>query len=240
MTYKPRILNTELPFHITARANNKEAFPVPLDELWDLFSNYFFYLHHAFGLRIHSLVLMPNHFHLIVRDPEGRLSEAMNYFMRETSKLMASRSRTINRIWGAPFHSSLISSPLYYLHAYKYVYRNPVKAGLAADPLSYKYSTLPALLGAQRTIIPLECDDTLFENFESALQWLCAAPSEQHVDEVRRALRRKEFELPDCQFTKKPSALEEESSVPEFLKGRAYDKRKALPPAEGMDVPFLF
>jgi putative transposase len=97
-----------------------------MPEAWELFSDYLYFINKNFGIRIHSFVLMPNHFHMIARDPELNLSSAMNYFMRETSKLMASESRTINRVWGAPFHSSLIDSPLYYLHAYKYVYRNPV------------------------------------------------------------------------------------------------------------------
>jgi putative transposase len=126
MTYKPRIRSAEFPFHITARSNNRALFPVSMPEAWELFSDYLYFINKNFGIRIHSFVLMPNHFHMIARDPELNLSSAMNYFMRETSKLMASESRTINRVWGAPFHSSLIDSPLYYLHAYKYVYRNPV------------------------------------------------------------------------------------------------------------------
>jgi REP element-mobilizing transposase RayT len=231
MTYKPRKLNPDLPFHITARANNRERFPMPLDETWELFSDYLFLISKFFGIRIHSFVLMPNHFHMIARDPEMNLSTSMNYFMRETSKLMARDTHRINRIWGAPFGSSLISSPLYYLHAYRYVYNNPVRAGLCDNAFQYRFSTLQTLIGLQRTIIPLEYDDTLFENFESAHKWLLEPPKKKESEDTRLALRRKEFKFPRDEITKKQNFLEQPDSIPDFFrKSRAFPSGKALPP----------
>jgi REP element-mobilizing transposase RayT len=223
MSYKPRNFNPDFPIHITARANNRERFPMPIDETWDLFSDYLFLISKFFGLRIHSFVLMPNHFHMIARDPEMILSTAMNYFMRETSKLMARETRQMNRIWGAPFGSSVIGSPLYFLHAYRYVYHNPVRANLCEHALQYPYSTLQALVGARHSIIPIEYDDTLFENFESAIQWLLETPKKKESEDTRLALRRKEFKLPRDEATKKPNFLESAESVPElFRKSRAF------------------
>jgi len=58
------------------------------------------------------------------------LSPAMQFFMREVSKQIGRHSGRINRLWGSPFFSSVISSPHYFLHAYKYTYRNPVAAAV--------------------------------------------------------------------------------------------------------------
>jgi hypothetical protein len=91
---------------------------------------------------------------------------------------------------------------------------HPVRAKLANDPVNYRFSTLPVLLGKYRSIIPLEPDDTLFENFESSMGWLCQAQKEQQVEDIRRALRRKTFQLPRNETTKGLNVLETSESIP--------------------------
>jgi len=85
-----RQLDADYPIQITARCNNKEIFPVPLDEAWDLFSNYLHFIHSAFEIKIHSFVLMSNHFHLIASDPNLNLSKAMGIFMKEIGNRIGS------------------------------------------------------------------------------------------------------------------------------------------------------
>ena len=207
MSYKRREIQPDFPIHITARCNNREHFPNSLDYTWDLFSDYFTFIHHNFGIKFHSLVLMPNHFHSIVRDPQMKLSEGMNYFMRETSKIMGRDSKRMNKIWGGPFHSSTIASPHYYLHGYKYVYRNPTQAMLGS-PLNWKFSTLPQLLGQHRGIIPLEYDATLFEDVEGTLAWLNQQPKAEHYEAVKNALKKRDFTLRKDRKTQKDHVLE--------------------------------
>lgn len=196
MPRKKFIASQEDPYHVSARCINKEWFALPMDELWDLFSDYLFFIHYAFGIRIHSFVLMNNHFHMIVRTPNLNLDAAMNYFMRETSRIIGFRSGRINQVYGGPYHWSLIKSPNYYLHAYKYVYRNPVDGGLSSQVENYKYSTLSALIGYQHSIIPIEYDETLFSDLEEQLKWLNNCyPSHEIKDDIRKALRKNEFQF---------------------------------------------
>lgn len=85
-------------------------------------------------------------------------------------------------------------SPNYFLHAYKYVYRNPIEAQLASKVENYKFSTLPALLGQAHTIIPVVNDETLFNGLEDQLMWLNKGyPSEGVRIDIKNALRKKEF-----------------------------------------------
>jgi putative transposase len=73
------------PYFITARNNNREDFPLPLEVMWSIFSDYLFLLHEGFQFKIHAFILMVNHLHLLVSDPEGKLSKGMQCFMKETS-----------------------------------------------------------------------------------------------------------------------------------------------------------
>ncbi len=209
-----RIINCEYPLHITARTNNREPFPIELDAIWEILSDYLHMARTGFGVRTHSFLLMPNHFHLIARDPEGAISECMQYFMRETSKEIGRHAGRINRIWGARFHSSIIGSPLYFLHAYKYVYRNPVRAGISSNVLEYRYSTLQALFGRQRSIIPIEEDELLLNDVEGTLSWLDFGYSGDEERSIQLALRRRDMQFPREKKTSHVNPLDTWSSVP--------------------------
>ncbi len=196
MPRKKFLASNDLPYHVTARCLNKEWFALPLELLWELFSDYLFFTHHAFQVRIHSFVLMPNHIHMIVRTPEMNLDKAMNYFMRETSRAIGRQSGRINQVYGGPYYWSLMRSPNYFLHAYKYVYRNPIEANISTKAELYKFSTLPALLGQARTIIPMVHDETLFDGLTDQLNWLNTSyPSPEVRADIKNALRRKEFQF---------------------------------------------
>ena len=158
--------------------------------------NYLFFIHHAFGIKIHAFVLMPNHFHLLVTDPLGLLSKALNCFMKETSLSIGSDAGRINQVYGSRNYKCMIDSYHYFTHAYKYLYRNPVKAGLVETVEAYPYSTLHGLLGNSQLVIPVEQDLLLFNHFENTLNWLNTAPKAQHDHAVQKALRRSVFQIP--------------------------------------------
>lgn len=118
--------------------------------------------------------------------------------MRETSREITFISGRINQTYGSRFHRSLLSSPLYYLHAYKYLYRNPVEAGLVDLVEEYKFSSLQGLLGETWLDVPVSEDDNWKDLFtrEETLKWLNAAPSKEHWHQVQTALKKPSFKLP--------------------------------------------
>jgi putative transposase len=214
MGRQPRIIQTAFPIHIVARTNNREEFPIRRTLAWRILCDYLYLLSTGFKLGIHSFVMMPNHFHLIVSDPEGELSAAMAYFMREVTREMNRHSGKVNKLWGGTYHSSIISDPLYYLHAYKYVYRNPVKAGLVDRCESYRFSTLAALLGEELAEFPMIEDVTLLNDPCSTIEWLNTPYSERDTETLQRALKRKKFSLSIDRSKRKPSGLTKWDSIP--------------------------
>jgi putative transposase len=207
-------LKSTLPYHISARCLNREWFRIPLEEVWTIHCRYLFYLHHVFEMQIYSFVLMSNHFHLLAALPNKNLSEAMNYFMRETSRVISRSSGRINQVYGGPYHPTLIGSAHHFRHTYKYIYRNPVEAGLCPHVEDYAYSTLHGVLGGDHCTIPLMEDRLVFSEFgpEKCLRWLNSNYAEGHKEAIRQALRKAEFKLANQRHTNKPNELETISS----------------------------
>lgn len=204
-------ISPDYPYSISARCINKEWFQIPLSEVWAVMEDYLNFLHFGFNFKIKSFVLMSNHFHLIVSAPESNLSEGMRYFMRETSRHIAKKSNRINQIYGARFYRSLITKNHYLMHAYKYIYRNPVEAGLCNSVIEYPYSTLNRIIGKGPLYIPVECDDILFDSFDQTLLWLDKKPELENYLAVKKALTKTEFSFPANPKNKKKHILEIEN-----------------------------
>lgn len=179
-----------------------------MSAIWEIMCRQLYFVNFAFNLRIHSFVLMGNHFHIIVRTPDANLSKAMGYFMRETSRDITGLSHRINQTYGSRFHRSLLVSPLYYMHAYKYVYRNPVAARLCSKVEDYQYSSLQGLIGNRWLEVPVSEDENWgsLVSREKTLEWLNVAPVPEHWELVRAALKKKEFKL--SKINREDSSLE--------------------------------
>ncbi len=131
----------------------------------------------------------------------------MANFMRETSRFMNERTQRINQAYGARHFRSIIPSHHYYLQAYKYIYRNPVVAGLSGNCQDYDFSSLKFLLGGLRATFPVVGDETLFSDVEGTLSWLNRQSAERDWTAVGRAMKRKEFRLNKDSHSKKPHHL---------------------------------
>lgn len=148
----------------------------------------------AYNLEIHAFVLMNNHFHLLLTCPEANLSEAMGWFIEMTSRQINDRSGRINQVFARRFKRCRLTSYFHYMNTYKYIYQNPIRAGLCQLVEEYPYSSLRGLIGLAAMEVEVS-DENLLENLEKNLRWLNMVPSQDHVMAVRRALARSEFEL---------------------------------------------
>ncbi len=174
--------------------------------------DYLYLVKHSFDLRIHSFVLMSNHFHLLVTAPNGNISEAMRYFMRETSREITRLSGRINQTYGARHGKTCIGSFHHFMNAYKYVYRNPVRAKICGSVEEYPYSTLHGLCGLRKLLAPVEDDTILFtpEFDQAALNWLNKPSNPELEEEMRLALRRPLLEFKTRRKSQKPPRLDDE------------------------------
>lgn len=202
MPRKYLIRSATLPYHVTARANNREPFHCGLTAAWDEFTHQALEITLLFGARIHAFVMMPNHIHLLVSTPEKDLGEVMQHYMRSATKTLNLKSGRSGHLFGGRYHWTLIDSVIYYAHALKYVYRNPVRARLCRVVQEYEFSTLQGLLGQAALTFPLYYPDDasrcelISADGSEQLRWLNEPFAKEHESAIQSALKRSTFAPP--------------------------------------------
>ena len=140
-----RVVSPGMPHHITQRGNRR--MPTFLQE-----SDYGVYVSlmrtwcARHGVAIVAYCLMPNHVHLIAipGTVEG-LARAIGEAHRHYTCHINQREGWRGYLWQGRF-ASFVMDQDYFLTAMRYVELNPVRAGLAASPADWRWSSARAHL----------------------------------------------------------------------------------------------
>ena len=149
MPNPPRIAFPGALYHVIARGNDRRE--IFLDDadmrryLWLLRAGCV----DSF-LVIYAYALMPNHVHLLVLTRRANISSAICGIHLAYSKYFNRRHGHSGHVFGARFKSRLVERDRYFLALLRYIHLNPVRAGLAAAPGEYAWSSYRAYLA--------ECD----------------------------------------------------------------------------------
>ena len=97
------------------------------------------------GCSVHAYCLMTNHVHLLVtpRDAESCSSLMRDLGQRYVAYFNRGYART-GTLWEGRFRSCLVDSAAYVIACYRYIERNPVRAGMVASPQAYPWSSYGA------------------------------------------------------------------------------------------------
>jgi REP element-mobilizing transposase RayT len=210
---KKLIKTNEFPYHVGARVNNREHFPCGLPAAWKVLSAELHLQAILHDLKIHAFVMMPNHFHLLVTTPEAPISDVAKAFLSSATRIMNVMSGRTGRVFGARYHWTAVQNPLYYVHAIKYIYRNPVKAGLADEVGGYAYSSFAGLTGRAplpfAVLSPVNRLDCLVSGLSpTELEaWLNQPYKTEDAEGIKKAFRRREFKLPLDRKTRRPLGI---------------------------------
>ena len=139
---------------------------------WEIFSDALQELHEGEGVTTHAFVLMSNHYHWLCRydfrsDPAifEWFHEILNMpFLGENEEYTVAleRDASIYEVKHIKQYQTL----------YRYIYQNPVKAGLAKRAEDYPFSTLPALLGKTKKAFQCTDEMNLIYYPEKMLDWI--------------------------------------------------------------------
>ena len=90
-----------------------------------------------YRMGIHGYVIMPTHVHLLVTEPEkAPLSLAIQILKQRFSK-----TRPEQYVWEPRYHDVNIWTNEIRIEKLRYIHRNPVKAGLVAEPDQWLWSS---------------------------------------------------------------------------------------------------
>lgn len=178
------------PYHVTGRCNNKEFFPIHIEKVWKIMIEELEHVAEKYFLCTHAFVLMGNHFHLLCHTPRQNLDQIMHSFMKMTSVRIKKESGDINHLWGSPYNWSLIKSQQHYYQVYRYIYQNPLRAGLVNRVESYPYSTIHDVPFLLHSFLPVA-----FGGMEGELLWLNQKYQDDENDIIQKGLRKGEFDI---------------------------------------------
>lgn len=141
MARPPRRVLPGIPLHITQRGNDRVR---TFHDERDLahFHEVLLEVTRALTCAVHAYVFMPNHVHLLLTPPDGaapsRLMQRLGArYVRYVNTVYA-RTGTL---WEGRFRSSVLEAPVYLLPAMVGLDWAPVRAGLAAQPQDWAWSS---------------------------------------------------------------------------------------------------
>lgn len=150
-----------------------------MDRIWTIYCDAARIVSWGFGAQIHALVLMNNHYHMLLSTPEGNIDEIMMHFQREISRHVTRVAKEQRYRFQSRYKWELIQSPIQYSRTYLYVANNPVEAGLCENCLDYPYSTIPFEVGLIEDSCPVSPCANLGELIPECplekVDWLCPA-----------------------------------------------------------------
>lgn len=193
MPRRARLVLPNIPLHIIQRGNNRQACFFA-DEDYSIYLDWLAEHASKTGCQVHAYVLMTNHVHLLISadwvEAPGLLMKALGQRYVQYVNRTYRRSGTL---WEGRFRSCLIQDEIYLLACQRYIELNPVRAGMAAHPAEYRWSSYRA--NAQGEIDALVKTHPLYEalGLDAAARQVAYRELFRHeleptlVDEIRRA-----------------------------------------------------
>ncbi len=97
---------------------------------------------------VHAYVLMPDHVHLLITPTEeGIAGGLMQRLGRRYVRYFNDRHARSGTLWEGRYRSTVIEPARYLLACYRYIERNPVRAGLVSEAAHYTWSSCRHHLG---------------------------------------------------------------------------------------------
>ena len=177
MTRKPRIIAGGVIYHFFNISSNK----IPIfntNEDYECFKKNLLKTKERTGMRILSYCIMPNHWHLLLYPVnDGDLPLFMKLLTAQHSQKHHYRQGTLGtgHVYQDRYKSFVVDTQEYLLQLYKYIERNPLKAGLVNKADAWLWSSVRERITFVST--KLIENDSVIDLPRNYLEWLHATDS---------------------------------------------------------------
>lgn len=129
-------------YHVLTRGNDRRKlfrYRQDYDYFLKVIKNYLL----EFQIDIFHYCLMPNHIHLLIKLQEAKeLSKFMQAILQVYASYFRKKYNSVGFVFQNRYKSHPIDKDSYLLECGRYIERNPLRAGIAEDLLSYPWSSL--------------------------------------------------------------------------------------------------
>ncbi len=167
------------------------------EKYYRLFLNTLAEAHKRFAIQIQCYCLMSNHYHLMIKTPEGNLGRAMRHINGVYTQRHNRMKKTDGSLFKGRYKAILIEQDSYQLQLSRYIHLNPVDAGMVKKAEQYQWSSYRSYLVETATpewLYPLEALSQL--NVKTKINKKYQAFVEQGNDEELARFYGKENVMP--------------------------------------------
>jgi putative transposase len=133
-------------YHVTSRGNEKkDVFKSRRDR--ERFLEYLASATQRYGAVIHAYCLMSNHYHLLLETPAGNLSQIMQHINSAYTTYFNVKRKRAGHLFQGRYKAILVEADEYATELSRYIHLNPVRAGIAAKPEDYSWSSYRSYIG---------------------------------------------------------------------------------------------
>lgn len=151
MPRRPRQLSESGIYHAMARGVNRDAIFLE-DEDFERFLHALAHTKDASGCAVLAYCLMNNHVHLVIRTGDEPIGVVMKRLGVRYASWFNRKYGRVGHLFQDRFKSLAVESDEYLVALLRYVWNNPVTAGLVIDPDEYRWSSR-RLLGRKSCLI---------------------------------------------------------------------------------------
>lgn len=127
-------------YHVVSRANRRE-FILNSDEIKNMFLGVVKRAKNKYRFSLMNFCIMNNHFHFMIKPGRGEsLSKIMQWILSVFAVQFNKRFGWNGHVWYDRFKSRIVDGLNEYLHVFRYIAENPLRAGIARYPWDYIYN----------------------------------------------------------------------------------------------------
>ena len=109
----------------------------------------------SYGLCVYGYVVMPEHVHLLVNEPErDTLARAIQSLKQGVARRLALRAA--DSFWHARYYDFNVWSERKFVEKLRYIHRNPVKRGLVKRPEDWAWSSFRHYANGEIGVVEIE------------------------------------------------------------------------------------
>ena len=114
-----------------------------------------------FALRVYSYVVMPEHVHLLLSEPEqDTLADAIHYLKLSFTKRLHSQPRGTGSFWQKRYYDRNVRNADEFTIKLRYLHRNPVKRGLVNEAGDWRWSSVRHYAFREMGVVEIESEWT--------------------------------------------------------------------------------